>query len=112
MAFLSPMESGLWISQSFDVGSVFDLIIYLRQPCAYQISPRSGFVIKTKLVGAGMKVFLNVCQHERIGEAGMMKKLDKDGNEVRGMDPSATAVNTMFYAQGLTPRMYYKCEWC
>lgn len=29
-----------------------------------------------------MKVFVNVCQHERIGESGMVKKLDKDGQEV------------------------------
>lgn len=30
-----------------------------------------------------MKVFVNVCQHERIGESGMTKKLDKEGQEVR-----------------------------
>lgn len=29
-----------------------------------------------------MKVFVNVCQHERIGESSMVKKLDKDGQEV------------------------------
>ena len=48
-----------------------------------QISPRPGFVLKTKLVDKGMKVFVNVCQHERIGESGMVKKLDTDGQEVR-----------------------------
>ncbi|CAN0558057.1 unnamed protein product, partial [Ectocarpus sp. 8 AP-2014] len=47
-----------------------------------QISPRPGFVIKTKLVDKGMKVFVNVCQHERIGESSMVKKLDKEGQEV------------------------------
>lgn len=50
--------------------------------CRAQISPRPGFVLKTKLVDKGMKVFVNVCQHERIGESGMVKKLDKDGQEV------------------------------
>lgn len=49
-----------------------------------QISPRPGFVIKTKLVDKGMKVFVNVCQHERIGESAMVKKLDKEGQEVCG----------------------------
>lgn len=48
-----------------------------------QISPKPGFVVKTKLVDTGMKVFVNVCQHERIGESNMVKKLDKDGQEVR-----------------------------
>ncbi|CAM9469615.1 unnamed protein product [Ectocarpus fasciculatus] len=50
------------------------------------ISPRPGFVIKTKLVDKGMKVFVNVCQHERIGESGMVKKLDKEGKEVEGLN--------------------------
>ena len=27
-------------------------------------------------------MFVNVCQHERIGESSMVKKLDKDGQEV------------------------------
>lgn len=48
-----------------------------------QISPRPGFVVKTKLIGSGMKVFINVCQHELIGESGMVKKLDDNGDEVR-----------------------------
>ncbi|CAM9119874.1 unnamed protein product [Ectocarpus sp. 6 AP-2014] len=50
------------------------------------ISPRPGFVIKTKLVDKGMKVFVNVCQHERIGESSMVKKLDKEGQEVEGLN--------------------------
>ncbi|CAM9439131.1 unnamed protein product, partial [Hapterophycus canaliculatus] len=50
------------------------------------ISPKPGFVIKTKLLQAGMKVFVNVCHHERIGESGMMKKLDKEGHEVEGLN--------------------------
>lgn len=56
---------------------------YLLPSACAQISPRPGFVIKTKLVETGMKVFVNVCQHERIGESGLMKKLDKEGQEVR-----------------------------
>ncbi|CAN0354244.1 unnamed protein product, partial [Ectocarpus sp. 13 AM-2016] len=48
------------------------------------ISPRPGFVIKTKLVDTSMKVFVNVCQHERIGESSMVKKLNKEGQEVCG----------------------------
>lgn len=40
-------------------------------------------MIKTKVVDTGVKVFVNVCQHERIGESGMTKKLDKDGKEVQ-----------------------------
>lgn len=43
-------------------------------------------MLKTKLVDKGMKVFVNVCQHERIGESGMVKKLDKDGQEVMSCD--------------------------
>ena len=50
--------------------------------CA-QVYPRPGFAIKTKVVDTGVKVFVNVCQHERIGESGMAKKLDKDGLEVQ-----------------------------
>ncbi|CAM9412778.1 unnamed protein product [Ectocarpus sp. 12 AP-2014] len=50
------------------------------------ISPRPGFVIKTKLVDTGIKVFVNVCQHERIGESSMVKKLDKEGQEVEGLN--------------------------
>lgn len=41
-------------------------------------------MIKTKLLDTGMKVFLNVCQHEQIGESSMMNRLDQDGKEVRG----------------------------
>lgn len=44
-------------------------------------------MIKTKLLDTAMKVFVNVCQHERIGESGIMKKLDKDGAEVRYLLP-------------------------
>lgn len=40
-------------------------------------------MIKTKLLDTSMKVFVNVCQHERISESGMIKRLDKDGVEVR-----------------------------
>lgn len=39
-------------------------------------------MIKTKVLDTGVKVFVNVCQHERIGESGMAKKLDDDGLEV------------------------------
>lgn len=48
-----------------------------------QISPEPGFVIKTRSMEDGVKVFVNVCRHERIGDSGFVKKLDKDGNEVR-----------------------------
>lgn len=47
-----------------------------------QISPRPGFVIKSKVVESGIKVFINICQHERIGKSEMIKKLDQEGNEV------------------------------
>lgn len=47
-----------------------------------QISPEAGFVIKTRSMKDSVKVFVNVCQHERIGDSGFVKKLDKDGNEV------------------------------
>lgn len=47
-----------------------------------QISPRPGFVLKTKVLESGVKVFINVCQHERIGESGLRKKLDDTGKEV------------------------------
>lgn len=57
-----------------------------------QISPKPGFVIKTKLLDTGMKVFVNVCQHERIGESSMVKKLDKDGQEV-GMRVSSSSTS-------------------
>lgn len=59
-----------------------------------QISPRPGFVLKTKLIDTGMKVFVNVCQHERIGESSMVKKLDKEGQEV-GMHLSSPSAFTM-----------------
>eukprot|EP00903_Cladosiphon_okamuranus_P022389 g20592.t1 len=55
-------------------------------PAGVVISPRPGFVLKTKLVDKGLKVFVNVCQHERIGESGMVKKLDKEGEEVEGLN--------------------------
>ncbi|CAM9230130.1 unnamed protein product [Scytosiphon promiscuus] len=57
-----------------------------EQMAGVVISPKPGFVIKTKLLETGMKVFVNVCQHERIGESGMMKKLDKEGQEVEGLN--------------------------
>lgn len=61
---------------------------YLRA----QVYPRPGFAIKTKVLETGVKVFVNVCQHERIGESGMAKKLDKDGLEVQ-----AAFVFPLFY---------------
>ncbi|CAM9583386.1 unnamed protein product [Ascophyllum nodosum] len=50
------------------------------------ISPKPGFVIKTRLLDEGIKVFVNVCHHERIGDSGLVKKLDRDGNEVEGLN--------------------------
>lgn len=47
-----------------------------------QISPEPGFVMKTRSMEDSVKVFVNVCQHERVGDSGFVKKLDKDGNEV------------------------------
>ncbi|CAM9957127.1 unnamed protein product [Sphacelaria rigidula] len=53
------------------------------KPQGIMISPRPGFVIKSKVMESGIKVFVNICQHERIGKCEMVKKLDNDGNEVR-----------------------------
>lgn len=39
-------------------------------------------MIKTRLLESGVKVFINVCQHEQIGESGLVKKLDEHGDEV------------------------------
>ena len=46
------------------------------------ITPTAGFVVKTKNMGDsdenGMKIFINICQHDALGLPGMKKKIDEN----------------------------------
>ncbi len=54
------------------------------------ITPTAGFVVKTKnMVDSdenGMKIFINICQHDELGLPGMKKKIDENGEEVEGLN--------------------------
>lgn len=50
------------------------------------ITPRPGFVIKTKNAATEDKVFINICIHEELAEPHLKKRLDNNGEEVEGMN--------------------------
>lgn len=41
--------------------------------------------MKTKVVGAGLKVFINLCSHEEIDAPSVKKKLNAEGESVEGI---------------------------
>eukprot|EP00957_Ditylum_brightwellii_P155481 11835084-Ditylum_brightwellii.AAC.1 len=60
-----------------------------------EIKPTPGFVIKTKTTNHSstsstptdpVKLFINVCTHEKIDAPGAKKKLDETGAEVEGIN--------------------------
>jgi len=59
---------------------------YLCQPKGITITPSAGFSYKTSRVADGLKVFINMAQHELIDAPAIKKKLDDKGEEVEGMN--------------------------
>mmetsp|Transcript_24890 Transcript_24890/g.41478 ORF Transcript_24890/g.41478 Transcript_24890/m.41478 type:complete len:714 (-) Transcript_24890:90-2231(-) len=57
-----------------------------KQPKGITITPTAGFTYKTSRFADGMKVFINMAQHEAIDEPGMKKKLNENGEEIEGMN--------------------------
>ncbi|KAJ1409251.1 pre-RNA processing PIH1/Nop17-domain-containing protein [Ochromonadaceae sp. CCMP2298] len=57
-----------------------------KQPQGITIFPTAGFALKTSRLSDGMKVFLNIAQHETVDEPAIKKKLDDKGEEVEGMN--------------------------
>lgn len=49
------------------------------------ITPKTCFAVKTKVVGAELKVFINLCSHEEIDAPSVKKKLNAEGESVEGM---------------------------
>ena len=49
------------------------------------ITPEPGFAIKTKVLPAGVKLFINICTHEEIEAPSLKKKLNDDGESVEGI---------------------------
>ena len=60
-------------------GSVFN-------DCSVLVSPTTGFVVKTRHQNTKVKVFINVCSSDLISAPNQTKKLDKNGNEVEGIN--------------------------
>jgi len=56
------------------------------QPKGITITPTAGFSFKTTRVSDGLKVFINMAQHELVDEPAIKKKLDDKGEEVEGMN--------------------------
>eukprot|EP01039_Chlorochromonas_danica_P010182 gene10182-11266_t len=50
------------------------------------ITPLPGFCFKTKETVSLRKVFINVVQHEAVGEPAIAKRLDHEGKEVEGLN--------------------------
>lgn len=50
------------------------------------ITPKACFTVKTKVVGAELKVFINLCSHEEIDAPSVKKKLNAEGESVEGTD--------------------------
>ena len=42
------------------------------------ITPKTCFAVKTKVVGAELKVFINLCSHEEIDAPSVKKKLNAE----------------------------------
>jgi hypothetical protein len=57
-----------------------------KQPQGITITPEAGFAFKTSRLSDGMKVFVNMAQHEAVDEPALKKKLDDKGEEVEGMN--------------------------
>eukprot|EP01032_Pedospumella_encystans_P019887 gene19887-22601_t len=57
-----------------------------KQPKGITITPSAGFSYKTSRVADGLKVFINMAQHELIDAPAIKKKLDDKGEEVEGMN--------------------------
>ena len=51
----------------------------------YTHDQAEGFVIKTKVIESGMKVFINVCQSDLINKPSNRKQLDENGLEQEGV---------------------------
>lgn len=49
------------------------------------ITPKACFAVKTKVIGAELKVFINLCSHEEIDAPSVKKKLNAEGESVEGM---------------------------
>jgi hypothetical protein len=50
------------------------------------ITPDPGFVVKTKQISDGKKVFINVCTHAELHAPSQKKRLNDEGEEVEGMN--------------------------
>jgi len=58
-------------------------------PVGISITPEPGFTFKTRKMGddsADGKIFVNICQHEKLSKPALKKRLNEDGEEVEGMN--------------------------
>eukprot|EP01040_Poterioochromonas_malhamensis_P007437 gene7437-8020_t len=51
-----------------------------------QITPNPAFSYKSRRIRDQKKVFINITSHEHLDKPGIKKKLDKDGNEIEGIN--------------------------
>ena len=69
-------DSGIKIPHSDDKKNVKSI----------DITPESGFTVKSKRMDDGMKVYINICQHAAIFVPSNKKKLNEEGEEVEGLN--------------------------
>lgn len=57
-----------------------------KQVKSKEITPKPGFVIKTKRQQDDKKIFINICMHEDVDMPSVKKKLDDKGESIEGMN--------------------------
>lgn len=63
------------------------------------ITPKACFAVKTKVVGAELKVFINLCSHEEIDAPSVKKKLNTEGESVEGMGSTSTLLPHVYQSK-------------
>lgn len=57
-----------------------------KQEEGIEVIPDPGFVVKTKTLAEGKKIFINICQSTKLQEPATKKKLDNEGKEQEGIN--------------------------